>query len=109
VSVSLPIYFPLGLGALLFGIGLWGALTRTNAVRILMFIEIMLNGVNLNLVTFNRYYWAQTPESASLASIFTLFVMTVAAAEAAVGLAIILSISRTRGTVEVDKFTMLKG
>lgn len=107
--MNLPIYFPLGLAALLFGIGLWGALTRTNAVRILMFIEIMLNGVNLNLITFNRYYWQQTPEMAAQAPIITLFIMTVAAAEASVGLAIVLSVVRNRGAVEVDKINMLKG
>ncbi|MFO7171494.1 MAG: NADH-quinone oxidoreductase subunit NuoK [Bacillota bacterium] len=103
--MELPIYFPLGLGALLFGIGLWGALTRTNAVRILMFIELMLNGVNLNLMTFTRYYY---PENAT-GPILTLFVMTVAAAEASIGLAIILQIVRNRGTVEVDKVDLLKG
>jgi len=107
--VSLPIYFPLGLSALLFGIGLWGALTRTNAVRILMFIEIMLNGVILNLITFSRYYWQQDPEMAARAPIITLFIMTVAAAEASVGLAIILNVVRNRGVVDVDKVDLLKG
>ncbi|HWI63092.1 MAG TPA: NADH-quinone oxidoreductase subunit NuoK [Symbiobacteriaceae bacterium] len=107
--MTLPIYFPLGLGALLFGMGLWGALTRTNAVRILMFIEIMLNGVNLNLITFSRYYWQETPAMAARAPIITLFIMTVAAAEASVGLAIILNIVRHRGVIDVDKVDMLKG
>jgi NADH:ubiquinone oxidoreductase subunit K len=107
--VTLPIYFPLGLGALLFGIGLWGALTRTNAVRILMFIEIMLNGVNLNLITFSRYYFQNSPAEAARAPIITLFIMTVAAAEASVGLAIILNIVRNRGVIDVDKVDMLKG
>ncbi|MFB5084383.1 NADH-quinone oxidoreductase subunit NuoK [Symbiobacterium thermophilum] len=105
----MPIYYPLGLGALLFGLGLWGALTQKNAVRILMFIEIMLNGVNLNLITFSRYYWQTSPEMAARAPILTLFVMTVAAAEASVGLAIILAMVRNRGVVEVDKATLLKG
>lgn len=103
--MSLPIYYPLGLAALLFGIGFWGALTRTNAVRILMFIELMLNGVNLNLVTFSSY---MHPGEAG-GSIITLFVMTVAAAEASVGLAIILNVVRNRGVVAVDKVTSLKG
>lgn len=107
--MELPIYYPLGLGALLFGLGLWGALTQKNAVRILMFIEIMLNGVNLNLITFSRYYWQTSPEAAARAPILTLFVMTVAAAEASVGIAIILSMVRNRGVVEVDKATLLKG
>lgn len=103
--MQLPIYFPLGLGAFLFGLGLWGALTRTNAVRILMFIELMLNGVNLNLITFTRYYY---PNQAT-GPILTLFVMTVAAAEASIGLAIILQVVRNRGTVDVDKIDLLKG
>lgn len=107
--MTLPIYFPLGLGALLFGIGLWGALTRTNAVRILMFIEIMLNGVNLNLITFSRYYFQNSPAEAARAPIIALFIMTVAAAEASVGLAIILNIVRNRGVIDVDKVDMLKG
>lgn len=107
--MQLPIYYPLGLAALLFGIGLWGALTRTNAVRILMFIELMLNGVNLNLITFSRYYWNTDPEMASRAPIITLFIMTVAAAEAAVGLAIILSLVRNRDVVDVDKVNLMKG
>lgn len=107
--MNLPIYFPLGLAALLFGIGFWGALTRTNAVRILMFIELMLNGVNLNLITFSRYYWQYDAEMAARAPIITLFIMTVAAAEASVGLAIILSVVRNRGVVDVDKVTLLKG
>lgn len=103
--MELPIYYPLGLGAILFGLGFWGALTRTNAVRILMFIEIMLNGVNVNLMTFSRYYY---PEQAT-GPILTLFIMTVAASEAAVGLAIILQMVRNRGVVDVDKIQLLKG
>jgi NADH:ubiquinone oxidoreductase subunit K len=107
--MNLPIYLPLGLGALLFGMGLWGALTRTNAVRILMFIEIMLNGVNLNLITFSRYYYQTSPDMATRAPIMSLFIMTVAAAEASVGLALILNVVRNRGVVDVDKVNLLKG
>lgn len=107
--MQLPIYYPLGLASLLFGLGLWGALTRTNAVRILMFIEIMLNGVNLNLITFSRYYWQSNPEMAAKAPILTLFIMTVAAAEASVGLAIILTMVRNRDVIDVDKVNLLKG
>lgn len=107
--MTLPIYFPLGLAACLFGMGLWGALTRTNAVRILMFIEIMLNGVNLNLITFSRYYHQADPAMASRAPIIVLFIMTVAAAEASVGLAIILNVVRNRGVIDVDKVNLLKG
>lgn len=104
--MNVPMVLPLGLGAVLFGLGLWGALTRTNAVRILMFIEIMLNGVNLNLITFSSYRYS---EISNRGPILTLFVMTVAAAEASVGLAIILNLVRSRHTVDVDKVDMLKG
>ena len=104
--MNIPMVLPLGLGALLFGLGLWGALTRTNAVRILMFIELMLNGVNLNLITFSSYRYS---EISSRGPILTLFVMPVAAAEASVGLAIILNLVRSRHTVDVDKVDMLKG
>lgn len=105
--MNIPMILPLGLGALLFGLGLWGALTRTNAVRILMFIELMLNGVNLNLITFSSYRFADGTNMRG--PILTLFVMTVAAAEASVGLAIILNLVRHRHTVDVDKVDMLKG
>lgn len=74
-----------------------------------MFIEIMLNGVNLNLVTFSRYYFSQDPAMTARAPIIVLFIMTVAAAEASVGLAIILNVVRNRGVVDVDKVDLLKG
>ncbi len=102
---QLPIQYPLLLGAFLFGIGLYGALTRPNAIRILMCIELMLTAVNINLVTFSRYI---TPTDMR-GQIFVMMVMTVAAAEAAVGLAIILVLGRQRHLVDVDKITLLKG
>ena len=101
----IPLNYALALGAILFAIGLLGALVRTNAIRILMAIEIMLNAVNLNLVAFSRY---MTPTLVR-GQVFMVFVMTVAAAEAAVGLAIILELTRRRDVVDVDKITLLKG
>lgn len=103
--MMVPIEYPLLLGAFLFGIGLYGALTKTNAIRILMCVELMLNAVNLNFITFSRYI---TPGDMR-GQIFTIFVMTVAAAEAAVGLAIILILGRNRKVVDIDKITLLKG
>lgn len=93
------------LGVLLFAVGLYGALRSTNAVRILMCIELMLNAVNLNFVTFSR----MMPDGAVAGQIFAIFVMAVAAAEAAVGLAIILQIVRHFGVVSIDKINLLKG
>ncbi len=104
------------LGVLLFAVGLYGALRSTNAVRILMCIELMLNAVNLIFVAFSRLLSAASPPplggtSPALLSgqVFAVFIMTVAAAEAAVGLAIILQIVRQRGVVHIDKINLLKG
>ncbi len=104
-SVSqIPLAYVLIFGALLFGLGLYGALLRTNAVRILMSIELMLNAANINLVAFNQYL---SPGYVN-GQIFSIFVITVAAAEAAVGLAIILEIVRRRNIVDIDKINLLK-
>jgi len=93
------------LGALLFSIGLFGALTRPNAVVVLMAIELMLNGVNVTLAGFARFLGSE----AVIGQIFALFIITVAAAEAAVGLAIVIAIYRLRRTVEVNRVDVLKG
>ncbi|MHB8926065.1 MAG: NADH-quinone oxidoreductase subunit NuoK [Bacillota bacterium] len=104
-SVSqIPLAYVLIFGALLFGLGLYGALLRTNAVRILMSIELMLNAANINLVAFNQYL---SPGYFN-GQIFSIFVIAVAAAEAAVGLAIILEIVRRRNIVDIDKINLLK-
>jgi len=92
------------LAALLFAVGLYGALTRRNAIGILLSIEIMLNAVNINLVAFSRYQ----PGAGLGGQVFVVFVITVAACEAAVGLALILCIFRTRRTVEADEVNLLK-
>lgn len=93
------------LGAVLFAIGLYGALSRRNAVVILMSIELMLNGVNVTLVGFAHFIASSVP---LLGQLFAIFVITVAAAEAAVGLAIIVSVYRDRKTVSVDEIDLLK-
>ena len=95
----------LALGAVLFGIGMFGVLTRRNIIGILMSIEIMFNAANLNLVAFNRFVhgdglWGQG---------FAVFVITLAAAEAVVGLALVLAIFRTMRTTYVEKMDLLKG
>jgi NADH-quinone oxidoreductase subunit K len=91
--------------AILFGIGMFGFLARRNAILMLISIELMLNAVNLSLVAFNAYdYYAPNDNGA----IFALLVMAVAAAEATVGLALVIAIIRTRQTPEVDEYSDLK-
>ena len=92
------------LAAILFCIGLYGALTRRNAIVILISIELMLNAVNVAMVAFSRYI---TP-SALTGQAFAIFIMVVAAAEVAVGLAIIISIYRSRETLDVHKIDLMK-
>ena len=90
--------YPVALSALLFSIGIYGVLARRNAVLILMSIEIMLNAVNINLVAFDA--WRNDPLMGG--QIFALFVITVAAAEVGVGLAIVLLIFRNRESIALD-------
>lgn len=99
-----PLVRYLTLAALLFSIGMYGMVVSRNAIRVLMSIELMLNAVNVNLVAFARYV---DPE-AIRGQIFAIFILTVAAAEAAVGLAIVLAIYRSRSTVDMEKFNLLK-
>ena len=100
----IPLSWYIIFAALLFCVGLYGALARRNALAILMAIEIMLNAVNINLVAFWRYV---TPEHVS-GQVFALIVFAVAASEAAVGLALIISLYRKRKTVAVEEVDMLK-
>jgi NADH-quinone oxidoreductase subunit K len=98
-----PLGAYLGLAAAVFAIGLFGVLTRRNAVGILLGIELMLNAVNINLVAFARFH-------ADLAGvIFTLFTIAITVAEVAVGLAIVIVIFRVRRTVEADHLDLLRG
>ncbi|HSR19924.1 MAG TPA: NADH-quinone oxidoreductase subunit NuoK [Anaerolineales bacterium] len=100
----IPLSWYLLLAAGLFCIGLFGVLTRRNAIAILLGIELMLNAVNINLVAFWRY--GNTNDMA--AQVFAIIVFAVAAAEVAVGLALVISIYRQRGTVIASDLDMLK-
>ena len=101
---SIPIQAFLIVSSLLFSIGIWGLLNSRNAVRVLMSIELMLNAVNINLMAFSSY----VDNNLIQGQVFTIFVITVAAAEAAVGLAILLSLYRNRVTVDMESFNLLK-
>jgi NADH:ubiquinone oxidoreductase subunit K len=92
------------IGAYLFCIGIYGLITSRNMVRALMSLELMLNGVNVNLVTFSNYL---DPEQLK-GQTFALFIIAIAAAEAAIGLAIVLNIYRNRNSVRIDQFNLLK-
>ena len=98
----------LALASLLFAIGAIGFLTRRNVLLQLMSIEIMLNSVNLTLVAFNRWNPGTPGEWAMQGQVFAFFVIAVAAAEAAVGLAIVISLYRLKHTVESDRADLLK-
>lgn len=98
----IPISYYLILSAAFFSIGIIGVLTRRNAIIIFMCIELMLNAVNLSFIAFASFF------GDSSGQIFVFFVMAVAAAEAAVGLAIIIALFRNKLTVNVDEINILK-
>ena len=100
--IGLPHY--LVLSAALFSLGILGLLTRRNAVNVLMSIELILNAANVNLVAFSRYATGNMD-----GQLFAVFVIVVAAAEVAVGLAIILTLYRLRRTPNLDEADILKG
>lgn len=100
----IPLHWFLLSSAALFCVGVYGVLARRNAVAILMSLELMLNAANINLVAFWRY---QNPEALN-GQAFAIFVFAVAAAEAAVGLALILSIYRNRRTVIAEDVDLMK-
>ena len=102
LPTSAPISWYLILSAILFALGVAGFLFRRNVITVFMSIELMLNAVNLSFITFS-YKLKQVD-----GHIFSFFVMVVAAAEAAVGLAIIISVFRTRETLNVDRVNLLK-
>ena len=101
-----PLAHYLVVSAALFAIGLTGALVRRNAIMVLIGIELMLNGANLNFIAFSRF--GKHPE-AYAGTMFTIFSIAVAAAEAAVGLALIITIYRHYKTTEVDQLDQLRG
>jgi len=92
------------LGALLFSLGVYGLLVRRNAVMVLLAIELMLNAVNINLIAFEAVL--RSPEA--VGQVFAVFVITVAAAEVGIGLAIVLLIFRNRATANVDDFDLMR-
>jgi len=94
----------LTMAAILFCIGLYGALSKRNAVIVLMSVELMLNSVNLNLVAFSKY--GVVPSLTG--QIFSLFTISVAAAEVAVGVAILIALFRSRGSANVDEFNEMR-
>jgi NADH-quinone oxidoreductase subunit K len=99
----LPTYYYVGLSAVLFTIGALGVLIRRNPIVIFMSVELMLNSANLLFVTYARAYGELEGQ------IFVFFVMTVAAAEVAVGLALIVAIFRAKNSIDIDQMNTLKG
>ncbi len=103
-----PLDHVIGLSAILLMIGVIGVLTRRNLIVVLMSIELMLNAVNLAFVAFNRV-WPGTAEQPALdGQVFVLMVITVAAAEVAVGLGIMISMFRNRDSVNLEEMSLLK-
>jgi NADH-quinone oxidoreductase subunit K len=102
--MTIPLSWWLIVAAALFSIGIYGALSRKNAIGILMGVELVLNAVNINLVAFWRYI---TPNDVS-GQIFAIIVITVAAAEAAVGLALVISVYRRRQSAIVEDLDLLR-
>ena len=96
------------IGALLFIIGVAGVLTRRNIIVIFMSIELILNAANLNFIAFSRYLQDNGSANAVAGQIFTVFVIVVAAAEAAIGLGIVIALYRNKETIWVDEIDLLK-
>ncbi|MGI5911588.1 MAG: NADH-quinone oxidoreductase subunit NuoK [Syntrophomonadaceae bacterium] len=92
------------LGTILFGIGIYGVLSKRNAVAVLMSVELMLNAVNINFIAINKF----VANSQMIGQLFAIFVIVVAAAEVAVGLALILAIFRQKKSVNLNDFNLLK-
>jgi NADH:ubiquinone oxidoreductase subunit K len=96
------------IGALLFSIGVAGVLTRRNIIVIFMSIELILNAANLNFIAFSRYLQGSGNLNAVAGQVFTVFIIVVAAAEAAIGLGLVIALYRNRETIFVDKIDLLK-
>jgi NADH-quinone oxidoreductase subunit K len=100
--MQVPIEYYLILSAFMFIVGVTGVLTKRNAIIVFMSVELMLNSANLTMITFASYM------GSAVGQLFVFFVMTVAAAEAAIGLAIIIAIFRNKLTVNIDEINILK-
>ena len=93
------------IAAILFSMGIYGVITRKNAVAILMGIELILNSANINFIAFNRFGGMESLDG----HVFSIFVIVLAAAEAAVALAIVINLFKNVGSVDVDDADLLKG
>ncbi len=102
ILTSIPLEYYLALSAMLFTIGVIGVITRRNAIIVFMSIEIMLNAVNLTFVAFSAF------RGDVVGQLFVFFVMAVAAAEAAIGLAIVLALYRRKQTIYIDQVNVMK-
>lgn len=100
----IPMQHFLIFGLIIFSIGIYGILTRRNAIGVLISIELMINAININFITFSRHTSIQ-PQTGQ---IFSFFIIALAAAAAAVGLAIVLALYRNKGTIEMDEINLLK-
>ncbi len=96
------------IAALLFAVGVAGVLTRRNIIVIFMSIELILNAANLNFIAFSRYLQETGSANAVAGQVFTVFIIVVAAAEAAIGLGLVIALYRNRETIFVDKIDLLK-
>ena len=105
LSATPPLQSYLVVGAVMFAIGAWGALVRRNAVVVFMCVELMINAVNLTLVAFADYL----PGAGGLGVSYAVLVIAIAAAEIAVGLAIVLAVFRSRRTVNLDEVNSMRG
>jgi NADH:ubiquinone oxidoreductase subunit K len=101
---SVPLEHILFVSSALFFIGMYGLFTRRNMITMLMSIELILNSVNINFVAFNKYLWPGKLDGI----FFAIFIITIAAAEAAVAIAIIINLYRTHRSIDVDDATELK-
>jgi NADH:ubiquinone oxidoreductase subunit K len=96
------------IAALLFAVGVAGVLTRRNIIVIFMSIELILNAANLNFIAFARYFQETGNVNAVAGQVFTVFIIVVAAAEAAIGLGLVIALYRNRETIFIDKIDLLK-
>lgn len=101
---SVPLEHILFVSTALFFIGMYGLFTRRNLITMLMSIELILNSVNINFITFNKYLWPEKLDGI----FFTIFIITIAAAEAAVAIAIIINLYRSHKSIDVENATELK-
>jgi len=104
MTAGIPLYYFLIVSTLMFFIGIYGFLTRKNLITILMSVELILNSVNINFVAFNRFLYPDQLQG----HFFTLFVIAVAAAEAAVAIAIIISVYRRFTNIDVERVDSMK-